>query len=50
MDPMFGGVLVELQEDVRVVDDLGDRLGVLRPVVDLERLDRDLRAVDILGV
>jgi hypothetical protein len=50
MDPVLGGVLVELQDDVGVVDDLGDRFGVFGAVVDLERLDRQLGFVDILGV
>jgi hypothetical protein len=47
---MLGRVLVELQQHVGVVDDLGHRLGVLGAVVDLEGLDRDLSLVDILGV
>src|ERR1700757_2720646 len=45
--PMLGRVLVELQQHVGVVDDLGHRLGVLGAVVDLEGLDRDLGLVDI---
>jgi hypothetical protein len=47
---MLGRILVELQQYVGVVDDLGDRLGVLGAVVDLERLDGDLGVVDVLGV
>jgi hypothetical protein len=47
---MLGRILVELQQHVGVAGDLRDRLGVLRAVVELERLDRDLRLVDILGV
>jgi hypothetical protein len=47
---MSGRVLVELQENVGVVNDLGDRLRILGAVVDLERLDRQLGLVDILGV
>ena len=47
---MHGGVVVELQQYVEVVGDLGDRLGVLGAVVDLEGLDRDLGLVDVLGV
>ena len=43
-------VAVELQQHVGVVDDLGDRLGVLGAVVDLEDLDRKLGVVDVLGV
>jgi len=39
-----------LQQRVQIVGDLGDRLGVLRTEVDLERLDRDLGLVDVLGV
>jgi hypothetical protein len=41
-DPVLGGVLVELQEHVGVLDNLGDRLGVFGTVVDLERFDGDL--------
>ncbi len=48
MDPMLGRILVELQQHVGVVDDHGDRLGVLGAVVDLERLDRELGLVDVL--
>jgi hypothetical protein len=47
---MLGGILVELQQHIGVVDDLGDRLGVLGAVVDLERLDRHLSMVDVFGV
>lgn len=47
---MFGRVLVELQQGVEVVGDLGDGLGVFCPEVDLEGLDRDLGPFDILGV
>ena len=47
---MLSGIPVELQQDVGVVDDLGDRLGILGAVVDLERFDRDLGLVDGLGV
>jgi hypothetical protein len=43
MDPMLGGVSVVLRQHVEVVDDLGDRLGVLGAVVELEGFDRDLR-------
>jgi hypothetical protein len=50
VDPVLGRVHVELQQGVQVVDDLGDHFGVLRPEVDLERLNRDLSLVDILGV
>jgi|tagenome__1003787_1003787.scaffolds.fasta_scaffold19019008_2 hypothetical protein len=50
MDPMLGRVLVELQEHLGVIDDLGDRLRVLGAVIDLEGLDRDLGAVDVLGI
>lgn len=50
MNPMLGRVSVELEQGVEVVGDLGDRFGVLGAVVDLERLDRHLRLVDILGV
>jgi len=47
---MFGRVAVELQEHISVVDDFGDRLGVLRAVVDLEGFDRDLGLVEVFGV
>ncbi len=47
---MFGRIFVELQQGVEVVGDLGDRFGVLGAEADLERLDRDLGFVDILGV
>lgn len=40
---MFDRILVELQQGVEVVDDLGDDLGVLGAEVDLEGFDRDLR-------
>jgi hypothetical protein len=47
---MLGRVSIELEQQVGVIDDLGDRLGVLGAVVDLECLDRDLGLVDILLV
>ena len=47
---MLGGIAVELQQGVEVVDDLGDRLGVLGAEVDFEGFDGDLGLVDILGV
>ena len=47
---MLGRILVELQQGVEVVGDLGDRFGVLGTEVGLERLDRDLGLVDVLGV
>jgi hypothetical protein len=50
MNPVLGRVFVQFQQHVGVVDDLGDRLGVLGAVVDLEGLDCDLSAVDVLGV
>jgi hypothetical protein len=34
--------LYSFQQDIGVVDDLGDRLGLLGVVIDLEGLDRDL--------
>jgi len=46
---MLGGVSIEFEQHVGVVDDLGDRIGVLGAVVDLECLDRDLGLVDVLG-
>ena len=50
MHPVLGRVAVELQEHIGVVDDLGDRFGVLGAIVDLEGLDRDLSLSDVLGV
>ena len=50
MDPVLGGVFVELQQHVGVVDDLGDSFGVLGAVGDLEGLDGDLSLIDVLGV
>jgi len=50
MNPVLGGILVELQQHVGVIDDLGDRLGVLGAVIDLEGFDRDLSLVDVLRV
>src|SRR6185369_9150514 len=47
---MLGRILVELQQHVGVVDDLGDRLRVFGAVVDFEGLDRKLGLVDVLGV
>ena len=39
---MFGRILVELQQGVEVVDDLGDRLGKLGAEVDFEGFDCEL--------
>ena len=50
MHPMLGRILVELQQHVGVVDDLGDRLRIFGAVVDFEGLDRELGLVDVLGV
>jgi hypothetical protein len=47
---MLGGIAVELQQGVEVVDDLGDRLGVLGAEVDFEGFDGDLGLVDVLSV
>lgn len=47
---MFGRVVVELQQGVQIVGDLGDRFRILGPEVDLEGFDRELGLVDILGV
>jgi hypothetical protein len=33
VDPVLGRVPVELQDHIDVVDDLGDRFGILRAVV-----------------
>jgi hypothetical protein len=50
MDPVLGGISVELQQPVEVVGDLGDRLGILGAIVEFQGLDCDLGLVDILGV
>lgn len=50
MNPVFGRVLVELQQGVEVVDDLGDGVGGFGVVVVLERFDRELGPVDVFGV
>jgi hypothetical protein len=50
MDPMLSRILAERQHHISVVDDLGDRLGILGSVVNFEDLDRDLRPIDVLGV
>jgi hypothetical protein len=50
VDPVLGRVFVEFQEHIGVIDDLGDRFGVLGGIVDLEGLDHDLSVVDVLGV
>jgi hypothetical protein len=36
MHPVLGRVLMELLENIGIVDDLGDRFGVLGAAVDLE--------------
>jgi len=48
--PVLGGVVVERQQHVYVLGDLGDRLGPLGAVVGLERLDRLQGVVAVLGV
>ena len=48
--PVLGRIPVELQQHLSVADDLCDRFRILRGVVDLERLDRDLRPVDVFGI
>jgi hypothetical protein len=50
MDPVLGGVVVERQELVEVVGDLGDGLGELRSVGQFERGDRASGVFTILGV
>jgi hypothetical protein len=47
---MLGRISIEFKQHVGVVDDLGDRLGVLGTVVDLECLNRDLGLVDVRSV
>jgi hypothetical protein len=50
MYPVLSRIPVELQQHLGIVDDLRDRFRILRVVIDLERLDRDLRPVDVFGV
>jgi hypothetical protein len=50
MDPVLGGEVVERQEHVEVVGDLGDRLGPLGAVVGLERLGGLDGVVAVRGV
>src|SRR6516225_9850909 len=50
VDPVLGGVFVELQQGVEVFGDLGDRLRILGAVVEFEGLGRDLGLVDVFGV
>jgi hypothetical protein len=38
VDPVLGRVVVALQKHIDIGDDLGDRLGVLGAVVDLDGL------------
>ena len=45
---MLSRVLVELQEHVSVIDDLGERFGELGAEVDFEGLDRDSGVVEVL--
>jgi hypothetical protein len=49
MDPVLGGIAVQLQQHVKVVSDVGDRLGVLGSVIEFEGPDCGLGLVDILG-
>src|SRR6478609_11246737 len=50
MDPVLGRVVVELQQHLQVVGDLGAGVGELAAVFDRERLRRDPGVVTILGV
>jgi len=50
VDPVLGGVVVELQEHVKIVGDLRDGLGPLRPVGLGERFRGPLGVVAVLGV
>jgi hypothetical protein len=50
LDTALGGVSVEFEQHIEVVDDFGNRVRVIGAVVGFERLDRDLGLVDILGV
>ena len=47
---MLGGEVVERQQHVEVLADLGDRLGPLGAVAGLERLRRGDRVLFVLGV
>jgi len=50
MDPVLGRVVVEREELVEVVGDLGDGLGELCAVGEFERGDRATGVVAVLGV
>jgi hypothetical protein len=50
VDPVLGGEVVQREEHVEVVGDLGHRLGPLRSVEVLERLDRLQCVVAVRGV
>src|SRR5258708_39945091 len=50
VNPVLGGVVVEGQQHVEVVGDLGGRLGPLGAVVGGEHVGRGLGVVLVLGV
>jgi hypothetical protein len=50
VDPVLGGEVVEGEEHVGVIGDLGDRLGPLRSIVPLEGFDGGEGVVAVLGV
>ena len=45
---MLGGVVVELQQRVQFIGNLGDGLGPLGPIVGVEGFDRSERSVIVL--
>ena len=50
MNPALGRTFVELAQRVEVVGDLGDRVAILRRIVELEGFYRGLSRVDVFGV
>ena len=48
--PALGRTFVELARRVEVVGDLGDRVAILRRIVELEGFYRGLSRVDVFGV
>jgi len=50
VNPVLGRTFVELAQRVEVVGDLGDRVAILRRLVELEGFDRGLSRVDVFGV
>ena len=50
VDPVFGRVVVEPEQLLEIIGDLGDRPGKRRTVARLERLDRVESVAFVLGV